>query len=296
MSAPRHASELQENAVWLSLSGLWAVGGAVAWLNSFDNRGDWNGSGGGSTMLALCVAATTLALRLPIFAPATGTRLRCDHAVWLLTTLCTVHWLGFFTQQTSLASDMFPVLLIFGIAEIWFIIRVRESAALPWLRASCLSVYQRLMALGTEPHLDSFRADGLAIHRRPLADLQPLADERQLLEGETCERQTVMGSDEQGRRYMSGQIKVAMAAEQMTEALSIAFSPPFAGDPDIDFECEGTTEEVHIQLIHCTPAGMRLSLKRASSPARITFALQWYATEVELSEVPGIPIPSDALP
>lgn len=285
MAAPRFVNELQENALWLSLSSLWAIGGTMAWLFSQGTSIGWIGSGSELTMLALFAAATTLALRLPILSnpPSTGLRsdpVVWDHAAWLLTSLAAVNWLGFFVLQTRGWSDAIPIVLLFGLAETWFHTQVWRCAALPWLRKSCENLFRLLNTLGREPAKEHQSAT------------HPLDTN----EHKSIERSTVQGLDDQGQRYISGRILVSLAAEQSTQTLSIAFSPPFAGQPEVDFECEGPGDGVSVHLIHSTPAGMRLGLRRTSSSGGIDFPLQWYAAEVELSEVPAPSASAGALP
>ncbi|MCC7335086.1 MAG: hypothetical protein IT422_08315 [Pirellulaceae bacterium] len=282
MPAPRFVNELQEHALWLSLSSLWAIGGTVAWLFSLGGSTGWNGSGSELTMLAIFAAATTLALRLPILTSPPSTSLRNDHIVWLLTSFAAINWLGFFVLQTHSWSDAIPVVLLFGLAETWFHTQVGRCAALPWLRESCEILFRSLGALGREPTVE---------RRFEMADTDPHG---------SVERTTVQGLDEQGRRYLSGTIRASLAAEQSTRTLSIAFSPPFAGEPDVDFEfegpeCEESGDDVSVYLIHTTPAGMRLGLRRTLSTEAVDFPLQWYAVEVELGEVPS-PFAAGALP
>lgn len=278
MAAPRFVNELQENALWLSLSSLWAIGGTMAWLSSPTTSIGRSGSGSELTILALFAATTTLALRLPILTSPTNTRLRSDHAVWLLTSFAAINWLGFFALQTHSWPDAIPIVLLFGLAETWFHIHAWRCAALPWLRECCESFFRGMGALGREPSAE---------HHFEMPDPT---------EHSSVQRSTVQGLDEQGRRYLSGTVNVSLAAEQSTQTLSIAFSPPFAGEPEVDFECErdfecegqgddGDGDDVSAYLIHSTPAGMRLGVRRKSCSRAVDFSLQWYAAEVELSEV-----------
>ncbi len=280
MPAPRFVSQLQENALWLSLSSLWAIGGAMAWLASLGNSTDWNGSTSGLAMLALFAAATTLALRLPILSSPPSTSLLSDHAVWLLTSFAAVNWLGFFALQALSWSDAISVAMLFGLAEVWFHRQVWRCAALPWLREGCAKSFRSLSTLGREP----------AIAR------QSFKHQSDTNEHGFVERSTLQGLDDQGQRYMSGRIMVSLAADQSTHSLSIAFSPPFVGQPDVDFECEGPGDDVSVHLIHNTPGGVRLGLRRTSSSEAVDFPLQWYAAEVELSEVLGPSTTAGPLP
>lgn len=304
MPAP-YATELRENAVWLSLASLWACGGVAAWLSSIGNAAAWNDSSSGLTLLALLASATTLTLRRPILSSPPGTRLASSHAVWLLTMLATINWLGFFALQARSWSEALPVVLLLGLAEAWFHVQVWQTGALPWLRENCEPLARKLSGWR------AFASDSMAHLSPPLPSTQTTSAEGLMSaslfafptpglhlaetgedeigqdkpsERGSVERQSVQGVDEQGRRYLSGEIVVSLAAQQTSSTLSIAFSPPFVGEPEVDFECEG--EGVAVQLIHSTPAGMRLGLRQAANPEPIVFPLQWYAAEVELSDIP----------
>ena len=280
MSALRYVDKLQENAIWLLLSALWAVGGLLAWLSSMTDTNDWHGSSSGLAILGLFVAATTLTLRLPILTSPPRTSLGADHCVWLLTMFANINWLGFLAWHSRHGSDVYPMVLMLGAGEAWFHVRCWQMGALPWLRSGCQAIGRQMSSLGVAPHSKSPAA---AID----AGTGPL---RESDRDSSIVRQTVQGIDEHGRRYLSGEIVVTLAAEQTTESLSIAFSPPFSGEPDIDFECEGPEEvDVTTHLIHSSPAGMRLGLRRAASPQPLVFSLQWYAAEVELEDVPHAP-------
>ena len=313
MPGPRYVSELQANALWVCLSCLWAACAFLAWLTTAWLTLAWgtvasNGAasslpawGSQLTLVALGVAVTAFVLRLPILSMPPRTSLASDHAVWLLSTCASVNWLGFLALQVPTWSDLIPPLLMMGAGEVWFHALVIRTSALPWLRQYCLvaevaktfdapvaEVAKTLDAPVAEvaktsdaptpsaETLDEFREVG-----EPSAgELPPLDAERD----DGIERKAVAGVDEQGKRYLSGEIKVSLAAQQSTQTLSIAFSPPFVGEPDVDFECEGAEEDVAVQLIHNTPSGMRLGLRRAASTEATVFWLQWYAVEVELSQ------------
>ncbi len=344
MLAPRYVNELQENAVWVCLSCLWATCAALAWLASTWDATAWEATAweattvgltasdiaagdpalwlspqaGASawTLVALAIACLTFVLRLPILSSPPHTSLASDHVVWLLTTCATVNWLGWLAFQAPTWSDLIPALLLIGGGEVWFHALVCRSNALPWLRQYCAvadvpEAWGGLAAaatLATQPlATQPLAAQPLAATPTAAKAAQPssdgpcsigtfgeLAREREAAAADTAagdpaaddgiERRAVAGVDEQGKRYVSGEIKVSLAAGQSTEALSIPFSPPFAGEPLADFECEGAEEDVTVQLIHNTPGGMRVGVRRGASSEAAVFWLQWYAVEVELNE------------
>lgn len=300
MPAPRYVNERHENALWVCLSCLWAAAAIVAWMvatqqgtaaqatSLAESPHAW---GSQLTLIALGIAAITSALRLPILSSPPRTSLGSDHAVWLLTTCASVNWLGFLALQVPTWTDLIPALLLISVSEVWFHGLVFRSGALPWLREYCAIAD----AAGTFGAPTS-ATENLGQQRY---DNMPQAIDPMPLDAEQCdgiERRAVSGIDEQGRRYLSGELKISLSAQQSTETLAVGFSPPFVGEPDVDFEYEGAEEDVTVQLIHNTPSGMRLGLRRAASTDSAVFWLQWYAVEVELSQTCDASSNSRALP
>ncbi len=299
MPGPRYVNELQENAVWLCLAAFWSIGGLVAWLTALGSQAVWIGSTSGLSLLAVLATGICVALRLPILSSPPSTTLRSDHGVWLLSTFASVNWLGFFLLQSPQWPDALCVAMIWLVGETWFYVTAWRLDGLPWLR-ECLSyIAARLAGLGidsdvrpsTAPNAESSLArtesDGSdARDTSHVADPQP-ADEQ-------VRRRMVDGVDEQGRRYLSGEIRVAMGADQRSETIVVSFSPPFAGAPEVDFDCE--TEGVDVQLVNLTPTGMRLGIRRSSAAEPTVFSLPWYAAEVELEDVSASAIDSRVLP
>ncbi len=334
MPAPRYVNELQENAVWICLSCLWAAGAMLAWLSTTANPAAadvalWNSPqawASALTLVALAIAIVSFVLRLPILSSPPHTSLASDHVVWLLTACATVNWIGWLAFQAPTWSDLIPALLVIGVAEVWFHGLVFERNALPWLRQYC-AVADVPQAVGESSSLDSVVVDAgqtshesMAVAPSQAADGQILgksaasressrdaacAGEHAVAESPVTDSQTsdgvdrraVSGVDEQGKRYVSGEVKICLAAGQSVETLAIAFSPPFAGEPDADFECEGAEQDVTVQLVHKTPGGMRLGVRRGASTEPVVFWLQWYAVELELNEAGEVlPNSSRALP
>ncbi len=300
MPAPRYVNEFQENALWISLASLWAAGGWLAWLTSLGSNAQWLGSSSALTVWAGLAVAVSVALRLPILTTPPSTSLHSDHAVWLLTLFATVNWLGFFLLQANQWSEVLPAILLLITGEVWFHVTAWQLGVLPWCRQGLLRCFHNLANLGVEPIKPDRLLEQNKSSKLVAADSVVHADgvERSLAGGsrlgqssdyavnhaEGVERNLVQGVDEQGRRYFSGDITIHMASEQTTDSVPVSFCPPFIGQPQIDFEIE--VEEVAVQLIHSSPAGMRLGLRRSDAQEALVFQLQWYAIEVELDQTP----------
>ncbi|MCA9132642.1 MAG: hypothetical protein KDA45_05795, partial [Planctomycetales bacterium] len=62
------------------------------------------------------------------------------------------------------------------------------------------------------------------------------AVENEAAEGldEHLQRRTVEGIDEQGQRFLSGEVRVNLLGDQQVETVVIGFCPAFAGEPEVD--------------------------------------------------------------
>lgn len=276
MPAPRYVNELQENAVWLCSAATWSIGGLVAWLTAVNSPTTWIGSSSGLTLLATLAAAISIAVRLPILSSPPNTTQRSDHAVWLMSTFASINWLGFLMLQAPQSSDVWPLAMIILLGEGWFHATAWRYNSLPWLRENLFS------------HINSLSQIGVSSDKRPLVERNRIDADGQI------QRCMVDGIDEQGRRYLSGEIRIAMEAGQTAESFVVSFTPAFAGAPEVDFDCE--TEGVDVQLVNLSPAGMRLGIRRSTAAEPIDFSLPWYAAEVELGDVSADAVVHRVLP
>ncbi len=276
MPAPRYVNELQENAVWFCSAATWSVGGLFAWLAAANSTQKWVGSSSGLVLLAVLATAVSIAVRLPILSSPPKTTQRSDHAVWLLSTFASVNWLGFLVLQAPQWSDVWPVAIILLLSEGWFHVSAWRCNALPWLREAMLHWVRPIANLGVD------------------SEPRPLGRQNQNHLDGRVQRSMVDGVDEQGRRYLSGEIQVAMEAGQTSESIVVSFTPAFVGAPEVDFDCE--SEGVDVQLINLSPAGMRLGIRRSTGTEPVDFSLPWYAAEVELGEVSAAAIVNRVLP
>ncbi len=262
--------------MWLGLAAVWSVGGLVAWLVAACSQATWIATSSGLPLLAVLATATSVALRLPILSSPSRTSLRNDHAVWLLSTCASLNWLGFFVLQCPRWSDALPAVIILLVGEVWFHVTAWRCRKLPWLRAGLQSLATQLGSLGVD--LSTPEANQHAFTQLTLGP-DSAASNRNCQLGEQEDRLTVHGIDEQGRSYLSGELRIAFSADQPLETIVVAFSPPFARSPEVDFDCE--SDGVDVQLVNCTPTGMRLGIRRSTTREPLVFTLPWYAAEVE---------------
>lgn len=294
MAAPRYITDYQQHASWLCLTTIWAVCGLVACVTEFSADGGSGDAETSSSVLLLCACAATVVtavLRLPILASPPKTSVEADHLAWLLSCLAQINWLGFFVLRADSAFEIVPLVLAFAVGDGWFYDRARAAAALPWLWQGVAHAQAWLWQLGGEAkpvvgaEVNAFTptAESQALTSLPA---QP-PETAVALDADSAGRilrRTVEGTDEQGRRYLSGEIELALGPEASSQVVLIAFLPAFIGAPEVDFEC--AADEIEMQLINCTPQGMRLNVRRTASGEPEIISLQWYAVEVELGELP----------
>lgn len=294
MAAPRYTTDTQQRVSWFCLTTIWAVCGLVAWVSEF-NAADHSGNvSASSSLLLLCACAAagiTAVLRLPILASPLKTSAEADHLVWLLSCLAQINWLGYFVLRAENVFEIVPVVLVFAAGDGWFYNRARAAAALPWLWQGWADGQTWLGRLGVE----ATSANGTELNAKPrtaerqtLTSLPAQAPETAVaIEENSADRilrRTVEGTDEQGRRYLSGEIELGFGPAASSQVVVVVFQPPFVGAPEVDFEC--AADDIEMQLINCTPQGMRLTVRRTTSGEPVRIALQWYAVEVELGELP----------
>ena len=278
MVAPRYLSELQENAVWICMAGLWLLGGCAAWLFAVASPTQADISGSFLTLLAVLTASVSVSLRLPILSSPPTTSLFCEHLVWLLTGFATANWLGFFVVQSTTLIDAIPAVGTLCFAEVWFHSQVVKLGLLPWLRAGVSMLGNQSASVDNESYEPPSEYETGAAAQEP----------------DGIVRRAVCGVDENGCGYMSGEIRVSLADGQKQETIVVGFCPAFESEPNLDFECDA--EDISWELINCSPAGMRIGVRRSTADSAIDFELQWYAAQSELGETATPVATSSVLP
>ena len=262
----KYTSARQQNWTWLSLSAAWAAGALSAWLASVFSTTDTAGPGE-LFGLALIIAVIGVALRLPIITDSRHADQWPDHLALLLGYAATVNWLGFLLFRASGMLASVPAVTVLVLAEVWIHCRFYYSDCLAWLRPAPVA--------------------------KEHSTAHPQAEDIPPQAAGHIQRTCVDGVDEQGRRYLSGEIQVTLGAGQTTQELVVGFCPAFVGDPEVDFEVGD--EYVTVRLVQCSPAGMALAIRRSGAErggqSPRTFQLQWFAqqpdSDVEQALPPG---------
>ena len=293
-----YASKREEDLIWIVLASVWAAGGLIAWCVS------WIGSSEpveGSTLafLALVVAAIGVALRLPVITGTPHQDKFYDQIVFLLGAAATFNWVGCLLLHSQTLQDAIPTLLVVGFAEFWITRSCAFQECCPWqsdVGAIASSVVRDVLSSGRQvdrtkeslasgflQNPDSTAQPvegGLAMHPPDSAEMT--RDSVSSSQGDTVSRRLVDGHDDEGRRYMSGDVKFTLDVGQTSEEIVIGFCPAFSQEPETDFELDH--EQLDARLVNCTPVGMRVAVRRIGGSSRSTMPvaaqLQWYAVQL----------------
>ena len=85
-------------------------------------------------------------------------------------------------------------------------------------------------------------------------------------------QQLTLSREADGRQRLDGWVRACMAAGQRTEAVHVAFCPPFPRTPELSWE-QVSGPAARIQTAQLMPYGARLELKLAAAAAAPTSVL-----------------------
>lgn len=268
---------------------VWTVISGGAWLMAFLG-GTGSVEGSALTVIALCISGIGLALRWRVIVnPCESTV--ADWAVPVLILMvgyvATISWLGCIALWSTNLIEALPACLVVLAAEAWILARLDEEyRELLFLVLGAvltnLTLLDRLEWASSKESLASessrtsaFRAERVMAAEEEIHTYSLTADAN-LHFNETV-RHTEDGFDETGRRYLSGEVHVNWGRTQKTEEIVVGFCPAFEGDPEVEFEVD--QEDVSGRIVNCTPAGIRIALRRPVADDRLKMTLSWYATQ-----------------
>lgn len=295
--------------LWVLYSLLWSISGLVFWIASlfwaFPIAGD------ALVMLTLAVVSFGVLLRLPTLthlferSPETALDgatdensagssktslpepsyndgvlrfLTRDDIVFVLLTIGAVNWAGGLLLHTASLLGGIVVLSLVALGEAWLWFRLYCSGHLFELFTNLPEPLTRYLPLPT--HCST----GPETQSTPENSTSPIvtSDESAFVEEEldsAVQRRTEDGFDEEGRRFLSGEVRFLLAERQMSEEIVIGFHPAFTSPPDTDFEL--LSDEVRCRLVNVTPTGMRLAIRRSSnSLEEISSTIEWFALQI----------------
>jgi hypothetical protein len=248
------------------------------------------------TVLSIVVGIVSIALRMPIITSTETLNPMLKPLVWLLGLIANVNWLGCFALFAPSMIDMVPPLIVLAAVETWVHWIAYRTGQLAWCNQFIPQDMKQLIVRRVS-RLVPLPAAEMEHASRGISSAEPISLDEELGErdglGDECNpddprlsRRSVEGVDEQGRRFLSGAVRVRLIGNQQTEAIVIGFCPAFLGDPEVDLDCDA--EGVSTRLANCSPAGMRVTIRRARSERLCEFWLQWYAVEASLAQPEAI--------
>ena len=290
--------------LWILYSLLWSIAGFVFWLASvfwaFPIAGD------ALVMLTIGVVFFGLLLRLPTlthlidssstpdgkgivdeqqasqdflsgFINANAARfLTRDDIVFAILTIGALNWTGGLLLHSASLLGGFIVLFLATLGEVWLWYRLYVSGHLSEL-ATILpepvkGYFQRPTAWLSSPSEKAVSKN---------VDADPIVDSEDQDETDSAiQRRMEDGFDEEGRRFLSGEVKIQLAEKQMSEEIVIGFQPAFSGVPDTDFEL--VSDDIRCRLVNVTPTGMRLAIRRTGSDSteEVSSTIEWFALQI----------------
>lgn len=281
----------RDATLWLAFSVGWTVVTIVAWLVAASTSSSSISSSWGTTV-AIIAVAVGVQLRWPIFStlphfaddPASqDSSESVDHIVWLLGCGASLNIIGYIVHRSSSITAALPAMALILLSELWMHRRL-HSQRLAWipLPAMMTKLSGFFASIWTESSSEGEAERELSNQIRLAESFEGGESDQASELDSNLLRRTVDGLSEEGQRFLSGEIRVALAANQQLETVVVSFCPAFPGPPDVELELEA--DDVSAQITACTAAGMRVSLRRRSGLDRSTILLQWYALESDVAE------------
>lgn len=305
---------LHQRQLWVLLSIIWWLGGMAVWIGlAWD--GDSSAANSGNQFLTfLFVCLISASLRLPTITKTTKTEPLQDHWVWLLSFSANINWLGMIALHSHSRLFLIALLILWLTSEIWLGLSAWQNGRLQWFFNAASGGYdffkRASRAYGTRAALWSsqrFPEDDVLFPKSNRSEPEfsknqfPVSDypttqrtEHDLSEPEDAEpkddqrddsalfcnqiRQTIEdGYDVNGKRYLAGTVHLSWASGQNSQTVILGFVPALSTEPVFDSEAD--SENLSVRTLSCTPAGIRLAVKRTEPLESAFNQLEWYATE-----------------
>lgn len=289
---------------------LWQIGSVAWWMASlfawaFVAAHAAPGictDGSSLTTLGLTVVIISVALRWPLLHPTLPVAILVEHVIWLLAITACLNWIGFLFLIAARSAEVMPTVMLWIVGEAWLVSRISNSDRLAWLKACWKPVPEQLgrvfsaSSSSTKASINQVTTKQLPATPTPPRELASDTELKTGFDSDSGElRRSVEGINEDGERYMTGEIRIDFAPGQASETVVIGFCPALRGAPSIEAETadiadvdehsggfdDGDFDEdsLAIRVIHCTPAGARIIVRRSTSQDRRVVNLTWYAVE-----------------
>jgi hypothetical protein len=288
-------SQTQQREMWIYLAITWWIGSLAAWLIAWFSTPASQSNESMLTATALLVFGVSACLRLPVLTVQTPTTSLEDHFVWLLAATANVNWLGYLSINIDSIPAVIPAILIGVAIEWWLWNQAGRADCLVWARRifpilvlnkpGKPSATASSTALVNATHPEIAKSTS-AEHSTTQAGGQPvlssMGNPESCLDRNVVQRTLEDGIDPTGRRYLAGEVKLDWLADQRTQTIVIGFVPAFIGNPEVEYEvnCDLCTA----QIINCTPAGLRIQLRRNDASSELVTNMSWYARQAESTE------------
>jgi hypothetical protein len=270
----------------MMLSLIWWLGGLLAWF-AVRGHAEPVSVDGRLITTAIFVLLISGSLRLPTITSTAATGDAADHWVWLLCFAANVNWLGMILLKAASLWCVTAILLLWIIGEF-------SLGYLAWRGRRLSRFFSAAKRLISTPSLfGSPAVSELSSRVAPSPVGQPADNRSETGTDVSCSkiggteerlRQTVHdGFDSDGRRYLAGTTFLSWQPEQRTQIVIIGIVPAFDSVPEFDSETD--QPNLTVRIINCTPAGLRLSIKRAEPLDSNTSQLDWFVRESPCPEV-----------
>lgn len=245
---------------------VWAAAAFLAWCAAWRLPAAGPEVGAALTVAALVTELVGMALRLK----PKGLRSAVEsEVVWTTAWLGQINALGFIALISPSLASILPALVVTALIE-----------AVLAQRGPCGRIERTVGADGVHLFTDNESTSADAA-----------------VSAETM-RSTEEGRSADGTRFLSGWVRFALELGQKNTHVTIGFSPPFMGVPDVELDQEadclaidprgtGSEEEMDedavwstcdLQVQHASPAGMRVAIKRSDARSAYRGKLLWHAS------------------
>ncbi len=227
-------------------------------------------------IVALCVSAISICLRLPVLLCDRPVPTSLSHALWLLGAFAQLNWSGFLALRASNGLVAAEALFICCVSEIGLARVLIQHGKLTWLGA-----LKQVWLREFKGQVETSQAVANEIQSAASLSLETPGK---------FQRVTRDAIDEQGERFLSGTVRFEMTANQRSETIVISFYPPLESPAEMEFELD--SEELTARTESTTQSGARIVVRRQNALSAGIYALEWFAKaslKMELEKSPVLP-------
>ncbi len=131
-------ASIDSSSIWFAQNLIWLLCSWIAWIGAI--FASFHVGLAGMLVFALCVAAVTIALRLPVLTNGADSDGRIviaqrwmSQLIWLTGCLASLNWLGFLALSSLDLPTAIPPIFVVLVAEFWLHVKAAECGQLPRL-------------------------------------------------------------------------------------------------------------------------------------------------------------------